>query len=133
MHDDFSVPQSNTSVQTNSSIGVINRPYMNGTMESGIEARTEKKPKKNTLCITENKVDYERIETEVRFDDDFLDECLTKKDAINDDRTLPSPFSNEGYLELIPLKVAKQSIGACATENFMQHQNELENEAATLL
>ena len=133
MHDDLSRPQSTTSVQTNGNIGAINMAYMDDDMKSRIEVKNEKKLMRNDICLTAKKVVYERIVAEVRFDEDSSKEYSTNKGFVNPNRTAPSPFSNEDYIEIFPFNAAKQSLGSSTTENGLRHKNGLENETVTSL
>ena len=106
---------------------------MDDTIESSIEVKNEKKLKNNVICLTANKFDYERIEAEVRFDEDSPKDYSTCKSVGSYEQTSPSPFSKDDYLEISPHNVAKQSLGSSTTENIIKYQNGLENEAVTSL
>ena len=142
VYDNLSKPPSTRSVPTNrniylpgSNFGTVNSAYMHDHMDDRMELKDKEKPKKDDVFVTVNEANYEHIEAEVKFDEEFPKDSSTDEDFEETERTSPIAFSNDNYLEVLPDDDddGTPTLGTDSTEQFIKHPYGSEDEAVTSL
>ena len=146
VYGNLSKPPSTRSVPRNRDIylpatnfGTVNSAYLEDaeTTNKG-DAKTTKMedaetPKKEDMFIAIDEVNYENLEAEIRFDDNFPKDSSTDEDAEN---RLPSPSSttNEEYLEILPSEDTTSATDTIATDGANRYSEyPFEDELVTSL
>ena len=147
VYDNLSKPPSTRSVPTNrniylpdSNFGTINSAYMHDHMDDRMELKDKETPKKDDVFVIVNEADYENIEAEVKFDEEFPKDSSTDDDFEDNVRSSPIAFSNANYLEVFPDNDngdddddGTETLGTDSTERFIHHQYGMDDEAVTSL
>ena len=94
-----------------SNFGTVNSAYLE-------DAET---PRKEDMFITVNDDDYENIEAEIKFEEDFPRDSSTDEDEMNK-LPSPSPPASDDYLEILPNEnSAHPSTEAIANGTSLSH------------
>jgi len=105
-----------------------------------MELKDKETPKTDDVFVIVNEADYENIEAEVKFDEEFPKDSSTDDDFEDNVRSSPIAFSNANYLEVFPDNDngdddddGTETLGTDSTERFIHHQYGMDDEAVTSL